>query len=304
MKNKPYSPPSDAERLQQIMDVTGMGPVDLAKELQVTYRSLHRWVRGEAKPQPRQSRDIDELYKEHVDLRPLVLGLKKILRDPSAVLREDHALRDKLILMMTYHSNAIEGSRMTVRETAAAIEGRKVRGKEPFEVMEAVNHKNAMLHVLERARPGFKIDEEYVLKIHSIIMYNFNDKLPGRYRNGYVNLTNTEKVLPSAQMVPVKMREWLADVNKAEPDPVTKAARSHYEFEAIHPFFDGNGRTGRLMMMTQLLSHGFPPAIIEVDDRHNYYLALGKGDFGDFKSMIQTICDAVLKGARLLSETK
>ena len=53
-------------------------------------------------------------------------------------------------------------------------------------------------------RPGFRIDEGYVLKLHEAVMYNFNNKLPGRYRTGYVNLTNTEKALPTAQMVPVR----------------------------------------------------------------------------------------------------
>jgi hypothetical protein len=56
-------------------------------------------------------------------------------------------------------------------------------------------------------------------------------------------------------------------------------------------------------MMTQLLSQGLPPAVIEVDDRYKYYMALGKGDFGDFKNMIQMTCDAVLKGYALFSET-
>jgi Fic family protein len=302
MNKKPFQPLSDQEKLQRLLESTGMGPVDLAKELQVTYRSVHRWVRGDAKPQPRQSHDIDELFKKHVDLRPVVLGLKKTLKDPAEILRNNEALRERLLLTMTYHSNAIEGSRMTVQETEAAFAGKPVRGKEFFEVLEAVNHKNAMLHVLESVHPGFKITEDYVLKLHSLVMYNFTNKLPGRYRTGYVNLTNTDKVLPSAQMVPVKMRELLAGINAYEHDPITKAARDHYEFEAIHPFFDGNGRTGRLLLMTQLLSQGFPPAIVEIEDRHAYYMALGRGDFGDFKNMVQAVCDAVLKGYALFSQ--
>ncbi len=299
-KKAPWQPLDDKEKLERILAATGMGPVALARELEVSYRSMHRWLRGQASPRARESRDIDALFKEHVDLQPLVMALRRKHGSPLARLREDAALRARLILMLTYHSNAIEGSRMTMRETATAIAGKLVRGKELLEILEAINHRNAMLHVIEHVRPGMRIDEAYIKKLHEIVLYNSNDKLPGRYRTGYVNLTNTEKALPSAQMVPVKMRKLVSDINEKRPDVIAKIAQEHYDFEAIHPFFDGNGRTGRLLMMTSLLANGLPPAVIEVEDRYKYYLALGRGDMGDFRGMVQMICDAVLKGYALL----
>jgi Fic family protein len=134
-------------------------------------------------------------------------------------------------------------------------------------------------------------------------MYNFNDKLPGRYRTGYVNLTNTEKRLPTAQEVPGKMRALLKNLNRYEQKEIRKIASDHYDFESIHPFFDGNGRVGRLIMLTQLLSRGFPPAIIRVEDRYAYYFGLGKGDMGEFRHLVQLVCDAVLRGFYFLEES-
>jgi Fic family protein len=300
MPKKPTSfLPSDQEKLRALLKA-GFSRSRLARELEVTYRTVHRWLEEGRVPHPYARHRIDELFKEHVNLIPVLENLRRDLKDPIGLLRGDKVLQERFFVLVTYHSNAIEGSRMTIKETQLALEGKPVKGKVPFEVFEAVNHRNALLKMLEKLKPGFRITEDYILELHSIVMYNFHDKLPGRYRTGYVNLTNTEKKLPSAQEVPVKMKAFLREINRYGSNPAAKIARDHYEFESIHPFFDGNGRVGRLLMIAQFLSRGYPPAVIRIDDQQAYYLALGKGDLGDYRSLVQMICESVIRGYRLL----
>ena len=290
----------DKEKLNKILEATGISRSELARRLEVSYKTVYRWLDQGVAPHPSQSRDIDQLFKEYADLRAVVLQLRQKIKGPLKILKKDKKIKDKFLLEMTYHSNAIEGSRMSLKETERAFEGRRVRGKELFEVLEAINHKNALEFLLDNIRPNFKIDRSYILKLHEIVMYNFNNKLPGKYRTGQVNLTNTEKSLPSAQEVPLAMGKLIKNINHYGRNLIGKIARDHYDFEAIHPFFDGNGRVGRLIMVTQLLSKGLCPAIIQIDDRYKYYTALGKADYGDYKNITQMVCDSIIKGYELL----
>lgn len=295
---------TDREKLMQIVEATGISRAKLARRLEVDYKTLWRWLDRGINPQKRQSNDIDQLFKEYVDLREIVAGLKKRSGNPIEILNSNKAIRDEFILMMTYNSNAIEGSRMTIKETRDAIAGNTVKGKQLFEILEAVNHKNAMEFMLKEIDPQFKISEEYILKLHEIVMYNFNDKLPGAYRTGYVNLTNSDVALPSAQDVPLKMSRLVKSINHYKKDLIAKIARDHYDFEVIHPFFDGNGRVGRLVMASQLLSQGLAPAVIRIDDRYKYYMALEKCGHGDDNNIVQMVCDSIMLGYELIKKKR
>ena len=145
---------TDKEKLNKILKATDISRSDLARRLEVNYKTVYRWLDKGVLPHPAQSRDIDQLFKEYVDLRDIVMDIRKKAKKPLKILNNDKKIRDRFLLEMTYNSNAIEGSRMTIKETEMAFEGKKVRGKEIFEIFEAVNHKNAMEFRSEERRVG------------------------------------------------------------------------------------------------------------------------------------------------------
>ncbi|MFH1394853.1 MAG: Fic family protein [Candidatus Omnitrophota bacterium] len=292
---------TDKEKLEKLINSAGLTQTEIARVLEVSYNTIHRWLTQGIKPHPAQSRHLDTLFKETIDLTPHVIQIAKNMPNPIQKLHTNRELREKFFLETTYNSNAIEGSRMTLKETEQALENGEVKGRHFLEILEAVNLRNALVFMLDMIKPGFKITENYILELHKIVLYNFNHKLPGKYRTGYVNLTNTEVKLPSAQMVPIKMKKLLNNINNYGTNPIKKIAADHYEFETIHPFFDGNGRIGRLLMNTQLLLNGFPPALIRIEDQYNYYLALSKGDMGNIQMMSQMVSESILKGYQLIS---
>ncbi len=279
---------SDKEKLVRILRQNGMSKSELARALEVSYKTVYRWMEKDIQPHPAQSHAIDSLFKEYVDLREFTVKLKESLKNPIGILKNDPAIREKFLLEAVYHSNAIAGSRMSRKDIACAFRGEKTRGRELFEVLEAVNLRNALEYMLEEIKPGFKITEAYILKLHSLVMYNFHDKHPGRYRNGVVNVT-------------LKMKHFIAKINTYGKDVIGTAANDHYEFKSIHPFYDGNSRVGRIILITQLLSKGYPPAIIQFDDIYRYHMALGKGDMGEFREIIQIICNSIIEGYNLLT---
>lgn len=176
---------------------------------------------------------------------------------------------------LAYTSNAIEGNTLTRRETELAIDEQVTSGSKPIkDYMEAINHAKAFEFILETGKNKAKIDEDFVLQIHKIILSGIDDTNAGFYRSVRVRISGSKTVLPNPLKVPDLMKDfgdWL--VQKTD-DILIKALESHYRLVTIHPFIDGNGRTARLLMNAILLENGYAPIIIRSIDRRRYLSAL------------------------------
>jgi Fic family protein len=206
-------------------------------------------------------------------------------------------LENWLIVELTYSSNAIEGNTLSRRETAEVIEkGIRVvvSGKPLQDLLEARNHAEALRFINELAsrRKGHQfITEEDIKNIHRIILAGIHDDWAGLYRQIDIFIRGSDAEFPSPNEVPASMKkfiQWLR--NQQETHPVRVAADAHFKFVSIHPFRDGNGRTGRLLMNLILVANGYPMAIIRNEERTNY---LGTFDFVRRQKSMQPFYDLI-----------
>jgi len=185
---------------------------------------------------------------------------------------EIERLRDEFIIGFTYNSNAIEGNTMTLSETALVLrEGMTIDGKPLKEHMELIGHRDACLYIEELVREAAPLSEKTIRDIHSLVLMDRREDR-GVYRRVPVTITGTNAELPQPWSIPVEVEKLLADYHGEMQNlhPIEKAALFHLRFESIHPFIDGNGRTGRLLMNLELMKEGFPPIDIKFQDRARY----------------------------------
>ena len=185
-------------------------------------------------------------------------------------------LHENLVVQWTYHSNAIEGNSLTLQETKVALEGITIGGKLLREHFEAINHKDAILFIEELAKKDEILSEYTIKQIHSLILKNIDDKNKGVYRDTNVIISGAVHKPPQSFDVASQMEDFIKEYNKNKNilHPVELAAFVHIRFVGIHPFIDGNRRTARLLMNLELIKAGFPPVVIDVEDRLEYYKAL------------------------------
>lgn len=205
-------------------------------------------------------------------------------------------LHENLVLQWTYHSNAIEGNTLTLKETKVAMEGITIGGKTLREHFEAINHRDAILFVEELVTKQQPLDEYTIKSLHQLVLKNIDADNAGRYRQVNVLISGANHKPPQAVQVPEQMEafiEWYTTDAQAL-HPVERAARVHGEFVKIHPFTDGNGRTSRLLMNLILMQAGFPATVIEVEQRLAYYEALDTAHCtGDYSSFIALVAGNV-----------
>lgn len=192
-----------------------------------------------------------------------------------------------------YHSNAIEGNTLTLRETRFIIETRlAVQGKSLVEQQEVLGLDQALQYVncslVNRLGPLTRQD---IIEIHRRILGFVNPIEAGEFRRHQVYVGSF--IPPSSEQISDYIDDLIRWLNTDEYiedlHAIELAALVHYKFVYIHPFLDGNGRTGRLLMNLILMRLGYPPVIIKKSERFIYYSYLTQANGGDIRPLIRFI---------------
>jgi|SRR3989344_4068332 len=183
--------------------------------------------------------------------------------------------KEEIAIAFTYNTNAIEGSTITLEETREIIIDKTAPNKPLKDIRETEAHFKAFLEMLKSRE---KLSRGLLLKWHKDLFGETKPDIAGRFRNFPVRVGNY--IAPNWHDVEDLMRHFFKSLNGPKMNPVELAGRAHYRFEKIHPFGDGNGRVGRLIMNYILWRNNYPMLIIEYAKRRPYYKALQKDEEG------------------------
>jgi len=214
-------------------------------------------------------------------------SLRPLPKDAVKRIIEDIRLRH------TYHSDAIEGNTLTLQETKLVLEeGVTIGGKPLKDHIEARNDAEAFDLMMELANSKKKISQEIIQQIHEFVMKGILNN-PGQYRTENVRIAGAKIKHPSYLKIVKLMDEYIQNIEKLKLQTIKKASFIHHEFVRIHPFIDGNGRAARLLTNFYLIKNGYPPIIIQKEDRKKYYKTLNKADQGDLSDFATYIARSV-----------
>ena len=228
--------------------------------------------------------DINDLLEKIDNLKA------KLDAAPAFNEGEMKRLREHFMVEYTYNSNAIEGNTLTLHETALVVlEGITIDKKPLKDHLEAIGHKDAFEYIIDISKDKELLSEKTIKEIHALVLMN-DAQNRGKYRKVPVLISGALDTPPFPDQIPIQMGELLKGYETDKRHPIEKIADFHIKFEQIHPFIDGNGRTGRLVMNLELIKAGYAPINIKFKDRNLYINcfrdSVEKGNTDKFVEMV------------------
>lgn len=260
------------------------------------WKKVERYI-GLNPPSPKE---MKEYAKEFDTIKHFFAEKKDILEEiknkyqtkiKNATADELLQIETETITQFTYDTSRIEGSSLSYKDTKMLLEEGITPKEKPLrDITEAENHKRAFLFMKNSLSTD--ITKEFILQLHKILKEHVTEDA-GIFRTGQVRVGNLIPI--KANMLPQEIENLLEgyNENKKELHPFELAAEFHCTFERLHPFFDGNGRVGRLLLNFILLKHKYPVIIIQNKNKRRYYTALQRADDGNLLPMLKYLLSEI-----------
>jgi Fic family protein len=271
--------------------------------------TLNSWVNSRSVPRKTAADNIRTLYFEilgadSLDIAVLNERKEKVIKLKATVdmIVNDTYILKTLILHLTFNTNTIEGSTMTLDDTERVLFNHEVlANRTQIEQAEARNHEAALLWLLsELQNKNFKFSEDLIRQLHLRLMNGIIGDA-GQYRRHSVRIMGSRVAVANYLKIPGLMTELIRDLNKPSEDPIAKLSTSHAIFEKIHPFSDGNGRVGRLLILAQALVYQLVPPLIAKERKYAYYKFLEIAQMEDnIKPLELFIAESIISANELL----
>lgn len=245
-----------------------------------------------------------DLFENLKNIEKIIDNLNK-RRDTGAFTDEvNHKLRKHLIISSVYNSNAIEGNKLSLRETEIILNGMVINERPLKDEIEAKSLANATEYLYKLIEGSEPLTKRTLLELHSLLMQNIPNVEGGVFRNNDVSIKNSDHIPINFLDIDFEVEnlfKWMHR-NIHKYDPIVTCAIIHHWLVWTHPFSDGNGRVTRLFTNFFLLQKGYPEIVIKLGDRDRYYNALINADNGDITDLVELFSDKLRQTVNVYEE--
>lgn len=269
-------------QLKHILDSQSLTQQQLAEKLEVSFATLNRWLNKHAVPHKKRLEQISRLHREVIGYSSITEeDINRTISEADnyrksriwEIIESRQDLLDDLLLEHTYNSTTIEGTTFTKKQTEAVIFDKlTIKEKSLIEHLDVVNYSVVLRKILKREFPP-RITEASIKEIHRLLMQGVRED-GGSYSQHQRGIRGLDIMLTHPQDIPEEMAILIRQWNSGKQKDIQSIAKFHSDFELIHPFGDGNGRVGRLIMVLQCQAENYTPVIIENSRKAEYYEVL------------------------------
>jgi len=305
-----------SQKLHQIQKYSNKTQEELARDLGVSFPTLNSWINGKSQPRIKAAEKINSLYLEYLGdtsigmnalerKNKILRQLKQKFSDPFALIMSRKDLYDEFLLYLTYHTNSIEGSTFNEPDVKAVLfDDVTIPNKSVREHQEAKNHQSALGFVMRWIRDQDSIvDEKLIKHIHQILMNGIMHNA-GSYRNHRIRIAGVNVPTSNHLSISNHMNEFIKTFNELQKNSfnqVEHIAKTHAQFEKIHPFSDGNGRVGRLLIQILAFKYKMAPVLIRKEKKQAYYTYLEEAQIRSNNIPLTSfIFDGLFEGYKLV----